>query len=102
MVTVLAMITAKPGLRDQLLAVFNANVPAVRAESGCIEYRATIDAAGAPALQTKLGPDSIAVIEQWASMQALEAHAQAPHVVAYRANTKDLLASRVIHVLSNA
>ena len=102
MVTVLAMITAKPGQRDRVLAFFNANVPAVRAEDGCIEYRATVDAEGAPALQTRLGPDSIVVVEQWASMQALEAHAQAPHVATYRANTKHLLASRVIHVLSNA
>ena len=102
MVTIIAMITAKPGQRDQVLAIFNANVAAVRAESGCIEYRATVDAEGAPALQTRMGPDSFAVIEQWASMQALQAHAQAPHVLTYRADTKDLLASRVIHVLSNA
>ena len=102
MVTVIALITAKPGLRDKVLAIFNANVPAVRAESGCIEYRATVDAAGASALQTKIGPDSFAVVEQWASMQALEAHATAPHVLTYRANTKDLLASRVIHVLAAA
>lgn len=102
MVTVLAMITAKPGLRSQVLAFFNANVPAVRAENGCLEYRATVDAEGASAMQTRLGPDSITVIERWASMQALEAHANAPHVLTYRANTKDLLASRVIHVLSDA
>ena len=102
MVTVIALITAKPGLRDKVLAIFNANVPAVRAENGCIEYRATVDAAGASALQTKIGPDSFAVVEQWASMQALEAHANAPHVLTYRAHTKDLLASRVIHVLAAA
>jgi quinol monooxygenase YgiN len=51
MVTVIATITAKPGLRDKVLAIFNAN---------------------------------------------------APHVLAYRANTKDPVASRVIHVLSTA
>ena len=43
MVHVVAVITAKPGLRAQVLEAFNANVPAVHAEDGCIEYGATID-----------------------------------------------------------
>jgi quinol monooxygenase YgiN len=33
-------------------------------------------------------------------MDALSAHAVAPHMKAYGAKTKDLLASRVIHILS--
>jgi quinol monooxygenase YgiN len=40
------------------------------------------------------------VIEQWASLAALKAHAAAAHRAAYAAQTKDLIASRVIHVLS--
>ena len=43
-VHVLAIITAKAGMRDQILAAFRANVPAVHAEEGCIEYGATVDA----------------------------------------------------------
>ncbi len=43
-VHVLAIITAKTGMRDRVLAAFRANVPAVHAEAGCIEYGATIDA----------------------------------------------------------
>jgi quinol monooxygenase YgiN len=42
------------------------------------------------------------VIEQWADMAALQAHAKAPHMLAYGAKVKDLLASRVIHILSPA
>ena len=42
-VHVLAVITTKSGMRDKMLEIFNANVPAVRAEDGCIEYGATID-----------------------------------------------------------
>ena len=37
MVHVIAVITAKPGLRDQVLGLFRANVPAVKEEDGCIE-----------------------------------------------------------------
>ena len=43
MVHVLAVITAKPGKREEVLANFNANVPAVHAEEGCVEYGAVID-----------------------------------------------------------
>jgi len=102
MVHVVAIITAKPGLRGKVLEAFQANVPAVRAETGCIEYEATIDAEGAGAVQTRLGDDSFVVVEKWASLEALKAHAAASHMAAYAAKVKDMLASRVIHVLSPA
>jgi hypothetical protein len=34
--------------------------------------------------------------------QALNAHAAAPHMKAYAAKTKDMIASRIIHVLAPA
>ena len=101
-VHVIAVITAKPGKRPELLAAFQANVPNVHAEDGCIEYVATVDAEGAGDVQTRFGEDTFVVVEKWASMAALKAHAAAPHMAAYAARTKDLIASRVIHVLSPA
>lgn len=101
-VHVVAIITAKPGLRDALLQAFRANVPAVLAEQGCIEYQATIDADGVGAIQTEFGDDTFVVVEKWESLDALEAHAAAPHMAAYAASTKDMIADRVIHVLSPA
>jgi quinol monooxygenase YgiN len=97
---VVAIITAKPGMRESVLEAFRANVPAVRAETGCIEYTATVDAADAGAIQTQLGDNTFVVVEKWESLDALKAHATAPHMAAYAAKTKDMLASRVIHVLS--
>ena len=79
MIHVIAVITAKPGLRDTVLEYFRANVPAVRAEQGCIEYGAAIDSEGAPAIQTPWGPDTFVVIEKWESIEALKAHGVAPH-----------------------
>ena len=99
-VHVLAIITAKTGMRDKILEAFRANVPAVHAEKGCIEYGATIDAEGVGSLQTKFGEDTFVVVEKWESLDALKAHAAAPHMAAYAAKTKDMIASRVIHVLS--
>ena len=102
MVHVLAVITAKPGLRAQILEAFRANVPAVLAEAGCIEYGAAIDTEGAVAVQTRFGDDTFVVVEKWQSLDALKAHAAAPHMAAYGARTKEMIASRVIHVLSPA
>ena len=101
-VHVIAVITARPGRRAELLQAFQANVPNVHAEEGCIEYVATVDAEGAGSIQTRVGPDTFVVVEKWASLDALKAHAAAPHMAAYAAKTKDLIASRVIHVLSPA
>jgi quinol monooxygenase YgiN len=100
MIHVLAIITAKPGQRDQILMAFHANMPAVHAEAGCIEYGPAIDAEGMGGFQTKFGPDTFVVIEKWESIDALKAHAAAPHMAAYAAKTKEMIASRVIHVLS--
>ena len=101
-VHVLAIITAKPGRRAELLQAFQANVPAVHAEEGYIDYVATVDAEGAGSVQTLFGEDTFVVVEKWASLDALKAHAAAPHMAAYAARTKDLIARRVIHVLSPA
>jgi quinol monooxygenase YgiN len=99
MIHVVAVITAKPGMREAILEHFRANMPAVHAEQGCIEYVPTIDAEGFPALY---GPDTFAVIEKWESAEALKAHAAAPHMAAYVAKTRDMVASRAIHILSPA
>ena len=100
MIHVIAILTAKPGKRDEILRHFRANVPAVRAEKGCIEYGAAVDADPALPVQTRYGADAFVVVETWESMEALKAHAAAPHMAAYGAKTKELLASRVIHILS--
>ena len=102
MVHVIAVITAKPGMRDSILQAFLANVPAVKAEKGCIEYGAAVDAEPALKFQTAFGPDTFLVVEKWESLDALKAHAAAPHMAAYAAKTKDFIASRVIHILQPA
>ena len=102
MTHVVAVITAKPGLRDSIMQAFRANAPTVKAEQGCIEYGAAVDFEDGPKFQTKYGPDTFLVLEKWASMDALKAHAAAPHMAAYAAKTKDMVASRLIHILAPA
>ncbi|MDH3667471.1 MAG: antibiotic biosynthesis monooxygenase [Paracoccaceae bacterium] len=99
-VHVIAVITAKPGQRAAMLEAFQANVPNVLAEDGCITYEATTDTPDAGPIQTAFGEDTFVVIEKWASLDALKAHAAAPHMAAYAGQVKDMIAERVIHVLS--
>lgn len=100
MIHVIAVITAKPGQREAVLEAFRANVTAVRAERGCIEYGAAVDMDDGPSFQRQYGPDSFVVIEKWDDIDALKAHIAAPHMAAYAARTRDLVAQRAIHVLS--
>ena len=102
MIHVVAVITTKPGQRDTVLAAFRDNLPAVRAEEGCIEYGPVIDAEEAPANLSKLGPDSFMVVEKWSSADTLKAHAASAHMAAYAAKVKDLLAKRDVYVLTSA
>ena len=99
MIHVVAIITAQPGQRAALLAAFQENTVAVRAEVGCIEYAATLDAEGSPA---RFGEDAFVVIEKWSSLADLRAHSVAPHMKAYAAKTKELVKDRVIHLLTPA
>lgn len=101
-VNVIAMIEAKPGMRATVLEAFKANVPAVLAEQGCIEYAAVIDTEGVGSFQAAIGENSFAVIEKWESMDALMAHAGSDHMKAYGKKTRDMVANRAIHILSPA
>jgi len=102
MIHVVAIITAKPGMREGILREFRANMPAVHAEKGCVEYGPAVDTPDFGKIQTRFGPDTFVVIEKWESTDALKAHAAAPHMAAYAGKTKDMIANRVIHVLSPA
>lgn len=101
-VHIVAVITAKPGMRDKLLEAFKNNVPAVLAEDGCIEYQPTIDTDDGGPAQTIYGENTFVVIEKWESMGALKAHAVSPHMKSYAEKAKDMISDRVIHILSPA
>ena len=102
LVHVLAVITAKPGKRAEVLENFNNNVPTVHAEEGCIEYGAVIDSPEASSFSAPFGPNTFVVVEKWESLDHLKAHAAAPHMKAYAEKNKDLLANRKVHVMTSA
>ena len=100
MIHVIATISLNPGTREEFLEVFRWLSPLVRKEQGCIEYQGTTDVPTTIPVQDALRQDVVTVVEKWASLDALKAHGAAPHMAAYAARTRDLIASRVIHVLS--
>ena len=102
MIHVLAIITARPGMRDRILEAFRGNVAAVRAEDGCLAYEAVVDATPSSPGFASFGADTFVVVERWASMDALQAHAVAPHMKAYASQVREFTASRAIHVLQPA
>ena len=99
MIHVVAIITAKPGKRAEVLEFVMHNVRAVRDEDGCVEYTPMVDQDSSAA---KLGEDVVLIVEKWRDEAALEAHRTAPHMRSYIAKTKDLIADRRVHVLRAA
>jgi quinol monooxygenase YgiN len=99
MVHVIAIITAHPGKRAQLLELFQAVIPTVREEQGCIEYGVAVDVANA---DPAFGPDTYVVVEKWESPEALKTHSLAPHMKAFAAAAGALIAKRAVHVLEPA
>jgi quinol monooxygenase YgiN len=99
MVHVLAIITAHPGKRAELLELFQAVIPTVREEHGCIEYGVAVDVANA---DPAFGSDTYVVIEKWESPETLKAHSVAPHMKAFGQAAGALIAKRAVHVLQPA
>lgn len=101
MINVIASIRVKPEGKAKFLEIFKDNVPAVRAEAGCLEYRPTVDA------ETELPPqrldaDVVTIIEKWSSLDALLAHLNAPHMATYREKVKTLVVGVELKVLQDA
>jgi quinol monooxygenase YgiN len=103
MIHVIATITTKPGQRAAVLDRFLTVVPIVHAEDGCIEYRPIVDNdAGLDGAREALGPDSYVVIEKWASVEALDAHAATDHMRQFGEDTRERIAHRVLRVMRDA
>ena len=98
MISVLASISVKPGKRAEFIELFKANVPNVLAEDGCIEYAPTVDLM--PALPRQIVDENVVTaIEKWESLQALQAHLEAPHMLTFRERVADIVEGVTIKVL---
>ncbi len=102
MIHVLAIITAKPGMREQ---IWRHSAPTCRPS---MPNRAASNTV--PPWMRRVRVRSrrswarirFVVVEKWDSLDALKAHGAAQHMAAYGAKVRDMISSRVIHVLSPA
>jgi quinol monooxygenase YgiN len=81
--TIIAVLKAKPGQREHLKAALKALVPATLDEPGCTDYTL---------FQLKEEPDTFYVRESWNGQQALDEHIALPHFQAFVKQMDTLLA----------
>lgn len=101
MIHVLAQIRALPGRRDDLIREFLGIVPDVLAEPGCIEYEPTVDATTTLDRQDR-DENRVVMVERWESLEDLERHLQAPHMLAFRERVQDFVASSQLQIVERA
>jgi quinol monooxygenase YgiN len=101
MIHVIASIGIKPGKREAFIKKFKANVPAVLAEDGCVEYIPATDAESGIEAQW-LDETVVTVIEKWETVAALKAHIAAPHMEQFRTDTKHFVEDVSLTVLEDA
>ncbi len=102
MICVIATIELAPGRRGEFLAEFAKVVPKVLAETGCLEYGPMVDLSTNIEAQPPARDDVVTVVEKWESLDALEAHLIAPHMLEYRKAVKQLVVRASLQVLEPA
>jgi quinol monooxygenase YgiN len=101
MIDVIASIRVKPGRLQEYLEIFKANVPAVLAEDGCIEYYPALDVESGHPAQSK-DPNVVTVVEKWRDLAALAAHSRAPHMLRLKEKAGHLVESVSLKVVEKA
>lgn len=99
MICVLASIEVAEGRRNEFLAAFEQVVPKVLAEQGCIEYAPMVDVETNIPAQPPPRTNVVTVVEKWESLDALEAHLMAPHMLEYRKAVAAMVAGTKLLVL---
>ena len=101
MINVIASIQIKEGQLLKFIEIFKTNIPNVLEEKGCIEYVPTVDApTGLP--PQELDKNTVTIIEKWNTLEDLQAHLTAPHMLAYKEKVKDLVEQLSLKILKEA
>ncbi|HUV33083.1 MAG TPA: antibiotic biosynthesis monooxygenase family protein [Devosiaceae bacterium] len=94
MISDIASITLKPGLRDDFIArAQTAAIAPTRKQPGCIFHDLTAGSTDS---------DLAIFVERWESREALEAPLAAPHMPAWRPVSGPKIASRVVEIIDPA
>ncbi|MAV36458.1 MAG: antibiotic biosynthesis monooxygenase [Planctomycetaceae bacterium] len=99
MIHVIVTVELVPGKREEFLDAFRRVVPQVLDEEGCLEYGPAIDVETSIGAQIASRPDVATIIEKWQSLEHLEAHLVAPHMLEYRPQVKHLIKDSTLQIL---
>ena len=98
MINVIASIKIKESHMSEFIEIFKENMANVLLETGCIEYVPTLDfATGFPVQE--LISIVITIIEKWETLENLQAHIIAPHMLEYKEKVRDIVESVSLKVL---
>ena len=87
--------------RADYIAQTKAILGAVRKEDGCLEYRLLGDAETDWEKPQRFGERTLWMLEKWASVSALKAHLETPHMKAFGPKVSGLRANGTFHVLED-
>ena len=91
MIYVIASITLKPGMRAEFVKKANELVvPQTNAEAGCIDYDLT---------ESSADPNLAVFVERWETREALAAHLEAEHMLAWRPVSNPMIADRKVEII---
>jgi len=99
MIQVIAKIDLVPSKKDAYFEYFAAFVSQVHAEKGCIEYTLLTDFQTNIERQEPLGENRVLILEKWESVEALERHLVAPHMLEYRKAVKPMIEKSSLLIL---
>lgn len=101
MIHVIATAYIVQGRRQEFIREFNANIPNVLTEKGCIQYTPTVDLVSGIERQSPPEEDTVVIIEQWKTIEDLEKHLEAPHMLEYRERVKDMVRSAELRITTS-
>ena len=102
MIYVIATSDVKSGMREEFLKIFNAMVPTVRSEKGCLMYQPTVDFPSGLSAQKTCSDTLVTILECWESLEDLQNHLNAEHMKEYREKTKDMVVSKTLNIVEPA
>ena len=102
MIHVIVTVELTPGNRDAFLDEFRQVVPQVIEEGGCLEYGPAIDVETNIGAQVSNRDNVVTIIEKWQSLEHLEAHLIAPHMIEYRPKVKPFIQNSILQILQPA
>lgn len=102
MIHVIATIEVADGRRADFIEEFHRIVPLVLEEDGCLDYGPNVDLETNLDAQPSVRENVVVIVERWESLEHLEQHLVAPHMLEYRTRVKDIVRSASLQVLEPA